>query len=287
VLDIRAKTRGRFRLQPRICDFPNLHLNFEREQVEQTVFAGLDRVAIVTHCRDDAADFEQATIQEYLIYRTLNLLTDKSVRVRLARATYVDTDRERDPLTRYMFILEPFEMVAARYGWEVLDVPAVVPSAHDRFGLPLVEVLQFMIGNTDWSPFEKSTDGSCCHNGKLIGTMAGPVYLVPYDFDWSGVISAPYAKPAPDVGVRTVRQRRFWGICRPAEEFTPVFAQFNDRRQAIYQLWRGQEGLDQRRLERALDYFDEFYEIINNDRRARYEIVTQCRDMSYLEEHVR
>jgi hypothetical protein len=287
VLDVRAKTRGHFRLQPRVCDFPSLHLNFQREQVEQTVFAGQDRVATVTHCRDDDSDFEQFTLQEYLIYRSFNELTDRSVRVRLVRATYVDTDGERDSLTRYMFFLEPYEMVAARHGWTILDVPAVAPSAHDRFGLPLVEVFQFLIGNTDWSPFQKSTDGSCCHNGKLIGTMAGPVHLVPYDFDWSGVISAPYARLAPEVGVPTVRERRYWGICRPAEEFAPVFEHFNDRRQAIYELWRGQEGLEPSRLARALAYFDEFYEIINHPRRARYEIVTQCRDMSYLEEHVR
>jgi hypothetical protein len=287
VLDIRAKTRGHFRLQRRICNFPNLRLDFRPEQVEYTLFAGQNRVAIVTHCQDRKSEYEQFALQEYLIYRTFNLLTDKSVRVRLARATYIDTEGRRDSVTRYMFFLEPFEMVAARHGWTILEVPAVVPSAHDRVGLPLVEVFQFLIGNTDWSPFEKSTDGHCCHNGKLIGTMAGPVFFLPYDFDWSGVISAPYAKPAPEVGVRHVWERRYWGICRPAEEFVPVFEVFNQRRQAIDELWRGQEGLEPKRRERALAYFDQFYEIINHGRRARYEIVTQCRDMSYLEEHVR
>ena len=282
VFDIRARTRGHFRLQRRTCSFPNLHINFHRQQVENTVFAGLNRVSIVAHCQDTKDEYEQFTLQEYLIYRTFNELTDRSVRVRLARATYIDTDGKRDSLTKYMFILEPFEMVAARHGWEVLEVPAVAPSAHDRFGLPLVEVFQYLIGNTDWSPFQKSTDGSCCHNGKLIGTMAGPVYLVPYDFDWSGVISAPYARPAPEVGVRRVRDRRYWGICRPEEEFAPVFDFFNDRREAIYDLWRGQEGLEERRLERTLEYLDEFYEIINDLGKARREILLKCLDMSYL-----
>jgi hypothetical protein len=282
VLDVRLRTRGYFRLKPRTCGFPNLHINFRRRQVENTVFAGLNRVSIVAHCQDNRPEYEQFTLQEYLIYRTFNLLTDNSVRVRLARATWVDSDGERDTLTKYMFILEPFEMVAARHGWEVLEVPAVPPSEHDHFGLPLVEVFQFLIGNTDWSPFQKSTDGSCCHNGKLIGTMAGPVFLVPYDFDWSGVIDAPYARPAPEVGVSDVRQRRYWGICRPPEEFLPVFDLFNERRAAIYDLWRGQEGLEQRRLQRTLDYFDQFYEIINNSGKTRREIVMKCRDMSYL-----
>ncbi|UCG87304.1 MAG: hypothetical protein JSW71_01805 [Gemmatimonadota bacterium] len=284
VLDMRARTRGYFRLKPRTCGFPNLHINFRRRQVENTVFAGQNRVSIVAHCQDKRPEYEQFTLQEYLIYRTFNLLTDRSVRVRLARATYIDTDGKRDSLTKYMFVLEPFDMLAARHGWEVLQVPAVPPSEHDRFSLPLVEVFQFLIGNTDWSTFQKSTDGSCCHNGKLIGTMAGPVIAVPYDFDWSGVISAPYARPAAQVGVSHVRQRRYWGICRPPEEFAPVFELFNERREAIYDLWRGQEGLEQRRLERTLEYFDEFYEIINDPSKTKREIVMKCRDVSYLGE---
>lgn len=284
ILDIRARTRGHFRLQKRTCGFPNLHINFRRGQVDNTVFAGQNRVSIVAHCQDNKPEYEQFTLQEYLIYRTFSLLTDRSVRVRLARATYIDTDGKRDSLTKYMFILEPFEMLAARYGWEVLQVPAVPPSQHDRFSLPLVEVFQFLIGNTDWSPFQKSTDGSCCHNGKLIGTMAGPVILVPYDFDWSGVISAPYARPAPEVGVPHVRRRRYWGICRPPEEFVPVFDLFNDRRAAIYELWRGQEGLEEDRLNRTLEYFDEFYEIVNDPGKTRRDILMKCRDMSYLGE---
>ncbi len=287
VLDMRAKTRGHFRLQRRTCSFPNLHLNFRRPQVEHTVFAGQNRVAIVAHCQDGRSDYEQFTLQEYLIYRTFNQLTDRSVRVRLAHATYIDTDGKRDSLTRYMFILEPFEMVAARHGWDILEVPAVPPSQHDRFALPVVEVFHFLIGNTDWSAFQKSTDGHCCHNGKLIGTMSGPVILVPYDFDWSGVISAPYARPAPDVGVRLVRQRRYWGICRPLEEFVPVFELFNDRRSAIYDLWRRQDGLEPRRLHRSLEYFDQFYEIINDPGKTTREILLKCRDMSYLEGYVR
>jgi hypothetical protein len=279
---MRARTRGYFRLKRRTCGFPNLHINFRRRQVENTVFAGQNRVSIVAHCQDDKPEYEQFSLQEYLIYRTFNQLTDRSVRVRLARATYIDTDGKRDSLTKYMFILEPFDKLAARHGWEVLEIPAARPSAHGRFDLPLVEVFQFSIGNTDWSPFQKSAGGSCCHNGKLIGTMAGPVILVPYDFDWSGVISAPYARPAPAVGVRNVRQRRYWGICRPPEEFGPVFDLFNDRRAAIYDLWRGQDGLEQRRLNRTLEYFDEFYEIINDSGKTRREILLKCRDMSYL-----
>jgi hypothetical protein len=279
VLDMRARTRGKFRLQKRTCGFPNLHVNFRRRQVENTVFAGQNRISIVAHCQDKKDEYEQFTLQEYLIYRTFNQLSDRSVRVRLARTTYIDTDDKRDSLTKYMFILEPFDMLAARHGWEVLEVPIVPPDQQDPPSLLLFEVFQFLIGNTDWSAFQAVPGESCCHNAKLIGTMIGPVVPIPYDFDWSGVISAPYAKPDPLVGVRRVRDRRYWGICRPPEEFVPPFNLFNERREAIYDIWRRQDGLEERRLERTLEYFDEFYEIINDSRKTEREILRQCRQV--------
>ena len=41
----------------------------------------------------------------------------------------------------------------------------------------------------------------------------------------------------------------------------------------------------QRRLRRSLEYFDQFYEIINNEGKVRREILGKCRDMSYLEQY--
>lgn len=274
--DVRVKTRGKFRLQRRICGFPNLHINFRRSQVANTIFAGQNRLSIVAHCQDNRSEYEQHTLQEYLLYRTYNLLTDTSVRVRLARITYIDTEGDRDPITRYMFFLENFDMLAARHGWEEIEVPLVPPDQQDAHHLLLIEVFQFMILNSDWSIFRAAEGESCCHNMKMVGTMI-EVTPVPYDFDWSGVIAAPYAKPDPRLGIRSVRQRRYWGICRPAEEFTAIFPVFNERRDAIYELWRSQEGLDPKRLERALEDFDDFYEIINDRGKVGREILRECR----------
>ncbi|MDH3367512.1 MAG: hypothetical protein OEO17_06675, partial [Gemmatimonadota bacterium] len=164
VLDVRVRTRGKFRLQKRTCGFPNLHVNFRRQQVENTVFAGQNRLSIVAHCQDTKSEYEQFTLQEYLIYRTFNQLTDKSVRVRLTRATYIDTEAKRDSLTKYMFILESFDMLATRHGWEVIEVPVVPPDQQHAPSLLLFEVFQFLIGNTDWSAFQAAAGASCCHN---------------------------------------------------------------------------------------------------------------------------
>lgn len=276
-LDVGVKTRGNFRLQRRICDFPNVRLNFKRDQVEGTVFAGQDRLPLVAHCQDKKPEYEQFGLQEYLVYRTFNQLTDVSVRVRLAHFTWIDTDGSRDTVTKYGFFLEHFDNMAARHGWQVLEVPVVPPDQQDQHQLALFEVFQYMIGNTDWDPFTADEGESCCHNAVLVGTMAGPVLPVPYDFDWSGVISTPYARPDPKLGIRHVRDRRYWGVCRPAAEFAPIFALFNEKRDAIYDVWRHQVGLEEDRLNDALEYFDEFFEIINDSRKAESRILGMCR----------
>jgi len=276
-LDVGVKTRGKFRLQRRICDFPNLRFNFKRGQVEGTLFAGQDRVPVVAHCQDKKDDYEQRTLQEYLVYRTFNQLSEVSVRVRLARLTWIDTDEDRDAVTKYGFFLEHFDNTAARNGWQVLEVPIVPPEQQEQRQLTLFEVFQFMIGNTDFDPFNAAEGENCCHNAVLVGTMAGPVLPVPYDFDWSGVINAPYARPNPILETRSVRQRRYWGVCRPVSDFPPVFNVFKDKREAIYDLWRNQEGLEEKRIRESLEYFDEFYEIIDDAGKAEREIVRMCR----------
>ncbi|HNM27276.1 MAG TPA: hypothetical protein PKL15_17660, partial [Saprospiraceae bacterium] len=35
----------------------------------------------------------------------------------------------------------------------------------------------------------------------------GKVLVIPYDFDFSGLVSAPYSSPSSDTGLRTVRDR--------------------------------------------------------------------------------
>ncbi len=62
----------------------------------------------------------------------------------------------------------------------------------------LVDVFQYLIGNTDWSGVEM-------HNMELFQTPAGVYATIPYDFDFSGIIDARYAEPRC-VPTHTLRQ---------------------------------------------------------------------------------
>jgi hypothetical protein len=276
---ISLRTRGQFRLQRRTCGFPPLRVNVKKSAVEGTLFAGQNKLKLVTHCQDGRDEYEQYLLQEYLIYRMYNLFTEESFRVRLVLMTYVDSEAKRDSITKYAFFIEDEDAMAARNGLEVLEVAQLPPEQVSQWDLVRFELFQFLIGNTDFDPFKAEPDDEyCCHNAVLIGSMLDMLVIpVPYDFDWSGVISARYAKPAEILGIRSVRERRFWGVCRPREDWEVTFPEFEERREAIYELFRSQPDLDPDRLEDSLEYFDEFYEIIADEGQVRREIESQCR----------
>jgi hypothetical protein len=278
ILEIGVKTRGKFRLKRSTCNFPPLRLNIKTNAAEGTVFEGEDRLKLVTHCQNGRSQYEQYILQEYLVYRLYNLLSDMSFRARLARITYVDTDEDEEPLTRYAFLIEAEEIVAQRSGWEAIAVPQVPPDDYDQEQLNLVEIFQYLIGNTDWDAFKNAPDeDACCHNVKVVGDMIGPVFPIPYDFDFSGMVDTRYATPDESLDIRNVRQRRYRGVCRPREEIDATLQLFQEKKEAIYSLYREQEGLEERTLKRTIDYLDDFFEIIEDAGKVRSRIERDCR----------
>jgi hypothetical protein len=137
-------------------------------------------------------------------------------------------------------------------------------------------MLSYMIGNSDWSPVY-------FHNSKLLRLENGDYITVPYDFDWSGVVSARYARPDPSLGTRNVRQRVFRGFCRPEltyEVATPVFKETREQIRALYEGFAalGYEQFDEDDAEDTLDYFEDFYEIVDDAGDFERQIVRNCRN---------
>lgn len=269
-IDLQVRTRGKFRLQKRTCAFPNLRLNLKKKQAEGTVFEGQDKLKLVGHCRD-RDDYEQNVLEEYLVYRSYNMVTDVSFRVRLARITYEDVNGKKDTTTRYGFVIEDDDALAERLGGTLIDVSAVPPLALDGQAAATMSVFQYMVGNTDWSMVQ-------FHNMEIVRLPDGSHVPIPYDFDWAGTVDAPYANPDASLGTRDVKERVYRGFCRSDVDMAPIYAFFNDKREAFAELYRTQEGLEKKNADRTIRYFEDFYDTINSERRARTYIERACRD---------
>ena len=269
-LPVDLRTRGIFRLKQ--CAFPPLRLDLPASRVKGTTFAGQDKMKLVTHCRASQSPYEQNTLQEYALYRIFNVLTDRSLRARLAHVTYRDTTGHDAPLTRYGILLENEAQMARRLGTTIVTSTKV----HDLLIEPedgvLVAVFQYLIGNTDWSTWG-------LHNIAILKdtTALGSLYAIPYDFDFAGVIFAPYAVPAPQLAIKTVRERQYRGFCQPDSLVLSVLARFRAAKDSIYALYRSVPDLSERNVKQALDYFDAFYRTISDPRAVPRDIGRGCR----------
>lgn len=269
VIDIRVRTRGNFRLAN--CRFPPMRVDFPRTRMGGTIFDGQNGIKLVSHCRDRDDD-EQNVIEEYLVYRTFNLLTDESFRVRLARVTYADGEDDDDPVVRYAFFIEEAESMAERLGAIYLELRQASPRSFGAEEAVRVAVFQYMVGNTDWSMVS-------FHNTEVLQNSEGVYVPVPYDFDWTGFVSARYARPDERLRIRSVRQRIYRGFCRPNFDFSTVYAQFVAVRVDLEALYTGQEGLEEDNGRDAVEYLDEFYEDIETPGTARNRLKRDCRNM--------
>ena len=267
---IRLRTRGNFRLQAYICPFPPLRLSFPADSVGGTALEGQDKLKLVTHCRDWDS-YEQNVLEEYLAYRIYHLLTDISFRVQLALITYRDTSGKQDPISRVGFLIEDEGHLAERLGGEMLEVPAAHAEDFAPEQAGLMYLFQFMIGNTDWSMLR-------FHNVKLV-RIGWDYFPIPYDFDFSGFVDAPYAGPNPLLAQRisSVRERLYWGICSDRIDYPSLFSHFNELHARILELIRSQPGLREEDARAAVDYIEEFYRIINDGRSVDRMILRACR----------
>jgi len=267
-LDVQLHTRGHFRLAH--CQYPPLKVAFNREQAAHTTFAHKGNLKLVVQCRGGQG-YTNYLLEEYLVYRTYNLLTDRSFQARLARVTYADADGKHAPEMRRALFLEDDDRMARRNAAHVFEQNGITQNDVDFEQMGLLAVYEYMIGNTDFAV-------SALHNIVLIRDSLEMMYPVPYDFDWSGVLWAPYAQPDSRLGIATVRQRIFRGTCRSPQEFAALFARFNARKDTIYALYRGMaaEGLEAKRIKQALDYYDEFFKTINDQDRTRRDFILAC-----------
>ena len=128
---------------------------------------------------------------------------------------------------------------------------------------------QHMIGNTDWSMVQ-------FHNVKLVRTDAGH-FGVPYDFDWSGLVDAPYAEPNETLNLRNVRQRLFRGFCLEGLDYPRAVADLQAIRTDVFALIDSQEGLRDDDRKDVREYIEDYYEILDDEQQVDRRIVNACR----------
>lgn len=198
VYKIEVKPRGKFRRK--VSVYPPLKLKFKKKDLVADGLDTLNEIKLVLPCYDsDKGD--ELIVREYLAYRMFEQLTDASLHARLIRLTIRDTHVEKSKKPMYAILLEDEEELVARlHGTLNEEYGTPIDSLH-TYQAALTVMFQYMIGNTDW-------EISMLRNVRLVrAPESGKTLTVPYDFDFSGLVSAPYSSPSSDTGLKTVRDR--------------------------------------------------------------------------------
>jgi hypothetical protein len=275
-LPITLALRGITRRTSEICDFPPLRVDFTVPPPPSSLFAGQKKLKLVTHCRNSPG-FQQYVLLEYSAYRIYNLLTPHSFRARLADVDYRD-ESGRPVVSRVGFFLEDLSDVAHRNGTKPSHGPDRIPLADlsppdaARYAL-----FQEMIGNHDWSMRAGPVGKDCCHNAELMGPLApGATIPVPYDFDFSGFVDAPYATPPEQLHIGSVRQRAYRGYCAHNAEVLATARQIRDARPQLVAAVTSTPGLDPQRATKAVGFLDRFFADIASDDAVNANLLRRC-----------
>lgn len=265
--EVRIRTRGNFRKS--YCDFPPVRISFSGKN--DTLSPPVPAMKMVTHCRA-AGNFEQYLLKEYLAYRLYNLLTDNSFRTRLLQVEYADSRGRMKPVIRYAFLIESEKQIEKRLHGRFLEKKEISMVKTDYENCQILALFQYMIGNTDWSIIKQ-------HNVEILGPEDEQISRplpIPYDFDYCGLVNAHYAVPHKDVGIATVRERKYMGVCLQEQEFLRFFDLFLEKKPVFMQMISSFELLEEREREDVAGYLEEFYEMIGDKNHVKMRMMREC-----------
>ncbi len=262
-LAVTLTPRGITRRKKDVCTFPPLRVTLAAKPGAKSLFKGQKKLKLVTHCRGTET-FQQYLLLEYAAYKLYNRLTPLSYRVRLAQIDYVDGTK---PLTsRLGFFIEDTDDLAKRNGLDKVEggdrIPISALAARDaaRFA-----VFEYMIGNLDWAMTAGPPGEGCCHNARLVAAKgaASSLVPVPYDFDFAGLVDAPYAVSPNEIPLPSVRVRRFRGYCRHNAEAAAAVAELAGQRTALTATMAAIPQLEERTRSKANGYLDSFFKAVD------------------------
>ncbi|MEM7000227.1 MAG: hypothetical protein AAF529_05530 [Pseudomonadota bacterium] len=276
VFQVKVAPRGKSRQER--CRFFPLWLNLKKSELAGTVFAGQDKLKLVTHCSNTYSP-RGYVAAEMLSYRLLNLVTDFSFRVRAVEMTYINT-KNNNSSAHPAFLIEHKKSLAKRLGAaelndrnpKIRELDGELATQHALF--------QYMLGNTDFSLVQGIDPTDCCHNAVPMiaaGAQTDRVFSVPYDFDVTGFVNVPYAKPPQHLKISRLTQRLYRGYCRHNEHLPDGIAHFQGLREKIFATIQTFADLPDLNRAKQLKFIDGFFKVLDSERSVRSKFYKRCR----------
>ncbi|MGH2647920.1 MAG: hypothetical protein ACRDE8_10150 [Ginsengibacter sp.] len=268
-IPLQAKTRGHFRKSVGNCSYPPILLNFSKADSIikiPSVFSKQHKLKLVMPCRGD-----EYVVREWLVYKLYNIITPESFKARLVKVELNNTKKKKNSDPFYGILLEDEEAMAKRNKLVLVNAKMMRPEETEPDAFLTMAVFEYFIGNTDWSI-------QYMQNIKFLAKDSNSICTtVPYDFDHAGLVDATYAKPAEELEMSSVRERRYRGYCiTDMNKFKNVIDLFNHLKDDFYNLYTNCPFIDAKYIKATKQYFDDFYKTINNPKQLNNEFSYPC-----------
>ena len=239
---MKVKKRGVTR--KKICDLPPIMLKFGKGKNKV-------KLKMVVPCKE-GGDFQQLIYKEYLAYQIYNQLTDYSFKAKMVKLEIEDSEGVHPSIQVNGFVIEEDKSTAERMEANLMPQHEKLKFI-DQENYRLFTMFQYCIGNTDWNLNHR-------HNLKLICKKDSKTPIpVPYDFDYSGFVNAPYAIPHHTMPIDHVKERYFMWRGKNKDGFENVITLFKNKKQPIFDLINNFQFLDKDEKIEISNYLNEFY----------------------------
>jgi hypothetical protein len=255
---ITLSARGIFRKAN--CDFPPLRVTLTTPAPKGSLFDHQRRLKLTAFCKKSEG-FQQKILLEYAAYRLYNLMTPLSFRARLANIDYLD-EGGRPYISRVGFFIEDVDDLARRNGLKAAKMGSMVPVQQiEPVSGARLALFEDMISNYDWSMRAAPQGQECCHNVRMLGDgrPGSLLTVVPYDFDFSGLVDAPYADVPEGIPVQNLRQRNYRGYCAHEGQAQAIATELTPRRAEFTGVFAAIPGLLPREQGKASAFIDGFF----------------------------
>ena len=129
------------------------------------------------------------------------------------------------------------------------------------------------------APFSPTT--ALCVPGPIAKDILFSISLLPYDFDYAGLVGTEYAIPFETLPIETTKDRLYMAVCRSETEFINELKEFVDKKDQFYKVINDFPYLSARSKKDMINYLEGFFSGIDKRNTMVNKLLKDC---SWFEE---
>ncbi|MBK6903519.1 MAG: hypothetical protein IPH04_12155 [Saprospirales bacterium] len=265
-IELKVKMRTRGNIRKEVCYYPPVKVKLPKKELKELGFNSMNEIKLVFPCGNSPKEADYL-LREALIYELWKVIHPVFIRTKV-----VGLDAWKGPKQRFSsfgLLVEHEEEISARLKGPIVDRGVLNASGLERDAYLKMVFFQYMISNTDWSIPNR-------HN-VLVMQVPGysRVMAIPYDFDYSGFVNAPYAIPAEIFPIKDVTERYFLGFEVSEAEAQQTARFFLEKKEALLDRVATYDLMEERSRREIREDLEEFFKILETDKAVLRNFVTK------------